>query len=99
MSAVVGLVVFVAWAYWLYTGPSLTTRSAIALLIGMVAGLAAYDGVTLAVREYERANEGVVTSGVVVGKLSSNGADRSAKIRAPRSRRSFMTAGGFAIHD
>ena len=99
MTTVVSLVIFVAWAYWLYTGPSLTTRSAIALLIGMVAGFAAYDGMTLAIREYERTNEGVVISGVIVGKLSSTGADRSARIRAPRSRRSFAPADGFAIHD
>ena len=65
MSSAVALLVFVAWAYWLYAGRPATTRGVIALLMGVVAGLAAYDGATLAVREYARAHDGVVTSGIV----------------------------------
>jgi hypothetical protein len=105
MSFVVALIVFVAWAYgwgyWLYAGRRLTTRDTVALLISVVAALAAYDGTTLAVREYARANHGVVTAGVVIGRLSSTGADGSAKLRARRSRRysPFDTTDGFAIHD
>src|SRR4051812_23485168 len=99
MWSAVPLIVFVAWAYWLYAGPQLTTRGIIGLLMGIVAALAAYDGTTLAVSEYARAHDGIVTSGLVVGKSSSTGADGSARIRAPRLRRSFMIVDGFKIHD
>ena len=101
MSFILALFVFVAWGYWIYAGRSATARGTIALLMSVFGALAAYDGVTLAVREYGRANDGVVTSGLVVGKLSSTGADGSQTVRAPRSRRSrsFVMADGFGIHD
>src|SRR5262249_32657890 len=99
---VVALVAFVAWSYWLYAGRPATTRGTIAFVLSVVAALAAYDGITLAVREYAREHNGVVTAGTVTGKLSSTGAGRSTRIRAGRSRRygrSLVTTNGFAIHD
>jgi hypothetical protein len=102
MSLLVGAVIFVAWAYWLYTARPLTTRGAIALIISVAAALAAYDGTVLAMREYARAHEGVVTSGLVVGKFNSTGTDGTPGLRSSRSRsyrRSFATTEGFAIHD
>ena len=47
-----------------------------AVLITLFAGHAAFDGATLAVREYAREQAGHVTMGVVVNKLSSTGAER-----------------------
>lgn len=101
MSLLVGAVIFVAWTYWLYTARPLT-RGTIALMISIAAALAAYDGIVLAMREYGRAYDGVVTSGLVIDKLSSTGEDGTARVRASRSRRyrrSFRTTEGFAIHD
>ena len=77
------------------------TRRIVALLIAFVAALAAYDGITLALREQARADNGVVTAGIVIGRLSSTGADGSPRIRASRSRRArlFNATDGFTMHD
>jgi hypothetical protein len=92
---------FAGWLYWMYQGCPGTTRGIAAVLISVVAAHAAYDGSTLAVREYQRAQFGHVTMGVVVNKLSSTGADGSGRIRRPMARRSrrFVTTTGFTLHD
>lgn len=87
--------------YWIYQGCPGTTSSIVAVIIALLAAHATYDGATLALREYERARAGHVTMGTVVNKLSSTGANDSAKIRGPRSRRSrpFGSTVGYALHD
>src|SRR5262245_29533666 len=101
MTVIVPLVVFVAWAYWLYASRPTSTRGGVAFVISVFAALAAYDGITLAVNEYDRDREGVVTAGMVIDKLSTTGAAGSSRIRASRARRSrrLITSEGFAIHD
>src|SRR5262245_17199822 len=97
MSQIVAVVLFAAWAYWLYAGNARSRGGAAALLMSIVAAFAAFDGTTLAIREYARARDGVVTSGIVVGKFSSSGTPTT---RAPSYRRSWRASGtGFSIHD
>ena len=72
------------------------------LLIGVVGAMAAYDGATLAMREYERANSTRGTTGVVVRKSSSADPDRSERW-VPRRRlrhvRQWFPTEGFHVHD
>jgi len=95
------LLVFGGFLYWIYQGCPGTTRGIMAVVISLFAAHAAFDGSTLALREYERARAGHVTMGVVFNKLSSIGANGSVRIRGPRSRRSrrFGTTAGYALHD
>ena len=101
MIFVVELLLFGGFLYWIYQGYTGTTRGMVAVVIYLFAGQAAYDGAMLAVREYQRAQAGHVTMGVVVGKLSSTGAGGSGRIGGPRLRRSrrLLTATGFTLHD
>jgi hypothetical protein len=98
---VLEFLVFGGVLYWIYQGCPGTTGGIAAVIIALLAAHAAYDGATLALREYERARAGRVTMGTVVNKLSSTGANGSAKIRGPRSRgsRRFGSTGGYALHD
>lgn len=101
MAFVVVLLVFAAWTYWMYVGRPSTRSGVLAVLIGVFAALAAYDGTVLAIREYGRAHHGRVKAGTVVAKLSSTGADGSQSIRSPRRRRyrPILTTEGFKVHD
>ena len=101
MTIALELLIFAAFIYWLYQGCPGTTRGIMAVLICVVAAHAAYDGSMLAMREYQRAQSGYVTMGVVVDKLSSTGADGSRRIRGPRGRRSrrYAMTPGFTLHD
>jgi hypothetical protein len=89
----------VGFAYWIFTGGPSTTGRLTALLISAVAALAAYDGARLAIREQDRAYNGRVTMGVVVGKMSSTGAAKSR--RSPWRYRRGLGIGpdGFGFHD
>ena len=100
MSLIVAVVLFAAWAYWLYAGKARSRGGAAALLMSIVAAFAAFDGTTLAMREYARTRDGVVTTGIVTGKFSSTGAGGTPTIRAFPYRRSWRaSATGFTIHD
>ena len=63
---------FVACLYFMYFG---RVKPGVVPALGMCgfALLAAYDGITLGAREYARAHDGRVTTGVVVAKLSGTG--------------------------
>jgi hypothetical protein len=91
----------VAWGYWMTSGSAPSSGSVKALLIGAVAALAMYDGVTLAVREYARAHDGRVSAGIVVGKSSSSSGDDSRKVRGRRwwHRGLIITTEGYRVHD
>jgi hypothetical protein len=65
-------VVLVACLYYMHSG-RVRPGALSALGIGAFALLAASDGLTLAAREYARANDGRVTPGVVVSKISMTG--------------------------
>src|SRR5580765_8435525 len=81
------LLVFGGVLYWIYQGCPGTTRGVMAVLVTLFAGHAAFDGATLALREYERERAGRVTMGVVVNRLSSTGA-RSEERRVGKECRS-----------
>ena len=95
------LLVFGGVLYWIYQGCPRATRGVLTVLITLFAAHAAFDGATLALREYERERAGHVTMGIVVNKLSSTGANGSVRIRGPRWRRSrrFLTTAGYTLHD
>lgn len=102
MYSLVVLLVFVGWAYSMYVGRSPTTGGVLGLLIGVVGAMAAFDGGTLAMREYERAQNARETTGVIIGKSSSADTDRSQRW-VPRRRlrhfRQWVPSEGFNVHD
>jgi hypothetical protein len=98
----VSLLVFVAWAYWMTHArrPSSKAGGGLALFIGFIGTVAAFDGVSLGLAEYARAHDGRVMPGVIVKKLSSTAPRSSDRIRGPRwRRRLFFRPAGFDLHD
>ena len=94
------LLIFAAIIYWMYLGFPGMQRGFAWILLALLAARPLYEGSVLAVREYQREHSGRVTMGVVVGKLSSIGANGSQRIRAPRYYRSrWLMTNGLAIHD
>jgi hypothetical protein len=101
VTYLVAVLMVSALGYWMTTSGRYAAASLKALLVGAVAALALYDGITLGVHEYARAHDGRVSSGVVTGKSSSideDGARRTSSRR--RWRRGLpITAEGYRIHD
>jgi hypothetical protein len=98
---VLELLLVVGFLYVMYQGSPGSGRGVTAILISLLGAHAAFDGSTLAMREYQRAQAGHVTMGVVVDKLSSTGAAGSRRIRGPRGRRSRRSplSPGFTFHE
>jgi hypothetical protein len=92
-------------AYYVMIGRKRNPGEGAAFLLAIVAALPLLDGGLLLVREHGRWQQGRVASGVVVGKLSSTGADGSRTIggrrrwRASRRMPAVVTSKGFGIHD
>ena len=100
----VRLVAFVVVAYLLSSGGRITGRGIVAFALAAGGVMAFIDGSMLAVREESRARYGRVSSGVVVEKFSSSGAQGTRRIgrRGGRDQRHTMpvvTARGFAFYD
>jgi hypothetical protein len=96
-------VVLIAGFYFAVTG-SLSRRGGLAFVVGIVAAVPLFDGGQLLLREYARAEDGVVMPGVVTDKLSSTGEAGSRTIggsRRWRGRRmpTVLTSNGFGFHD
>jgi Protein of unknown function (DUF3592) len=98
------LVAMVVVAYQLSIRGRITGRGIVAF--GLAAGgvMAFLDGFTLAVTEENRARYGHVSSGVVVEKFSSSGAQGTRRIgrrggRDQQYTRPVVTAHGFAFYD
>jgi len=101
---VVRLVAMVVVAYQLSSRDRITFRSIVAF--GLAAGgvMAFLDGFMLGVMEETRARDGRVSSGVVVEKFSSSGAQGTRRIgrRGGRDQvhtRPVVTGNGFAFYD
>jgi hypothetical protein len=72
----------------MYFGRRTSARGGAAMLIGVVAVLATYDGIGLAIRESALAHDGRVTPGIIVRKHAPDARDGEAATAAePRSRR------------
>jgi hypothetical protein len=101
---IVRLVAMVVAAYQLSSRGRITGRGIVAF--GLAAGgvMAFLDGITVAVTEESRARYGRVSSGVVVEKFSSSGAQGTRRIgrrggRDQQHTRPVVTANGFAFYD
>jgi hypothetical protein len=101
---IVRLVAMVVVAYQLSSRGRITGRGIVAF--GLAAGgvMAFVDGFMLAVTEESRARYGRVSSGVVVEKFSSSGAQGTRRIgrrdgRDQQHTRPVVTARGFAFYD
>jgi len=101
---IVRLVAMVVVAYQLSSRGRITGRGIVAF--GLAAGgvMAFLDGFTLCVMEEGRARYGRVSSGVVVEKFSSSGAQGTRRIgrrggRDQQHTRPVVTAHGFAFYD
>jgi hypothetical protein len=83
------------------SGRRSTSGAIPATLIAAAAALAAYDGMTLAVREYARTHDGRVSPGVVTGRSSSTQVDSSPRERGRGFRRSgsLLITEGYRVHD
>jgi hypothetical protein len=92
-------------AYYVLISRKRTPGVGWAFLLVIIAAFPLLDGGLLLFREYGRWQQGRVAPGVVVGKLSSTGADGSPTIggrrhwRASRSFPYVMTSDGFRLHD
>jgi hypothetical protein len=93
-------VAVVAFLYFVYSG-RLRPGAFMALGFCAFALLAAYDGILLGAREYARAHDGHVTTGVVVSKTSATGLRRKEGSPGQRwwHRRLAFRAEGFGPHD
>jgi hypothetical protein len=90
-------------AYKVSTRGAITLRGIAAWGLAIVGVLACFDGFSLAYQEERRAREGVVSSGVVVEKFSSTGAQGSRRIgrrggRNQATTRPIVTIKGFGFH-
>ena len=101
---IVRLVAMVVVAYRLSSGSRITGRGIVAF--GLAAGgvMAVLDGFVLGVTEESRARDGRVSSGVVVEKFSSSGAQGTRRIgrrggRDQQRTQPVVTARGFAFYD
>ena len=102
LLAKLGAGVFVA--YKLSSRGRLTLPGIATYVLVVVGVMACFDGFTLAYREENRARYGRVTSGVILEKFSSTGAEGSRQIgrrggRDQVRRRPIVTITGFQIHD
>jgi hypothetical protein len=102
----VGLLPFLALgASYFFVGRKVTGREIAALMLGFFAVVPLLDGGVLLVEEYDRWHDGHISTGVVVGKLSSTGAQGSRTIGGDRLSRSshrtpeVVTSHGFELHD
>jgi hypothetical protein len=100
--ATLGAGVFVA--YKISTHGTLTLRGMVTYALVVIGVMACVDGFTLAYREETRARYGRVTSGVILEKFSSTGAQGSRHIgrrggRDQARRRPIVTITGFRIHE
>jgi hypothetical protein len=91
---------FAAWAYWMTHGHAWKPGTVTAMLIGGFGAMAAYDGLTVAVREHARASDGRVVAGIVLEKTSPAD-DDPPRTRAGRRSRLYrnLTTEGTRIHD
>lgn len=101
---IVRLVAMVVVAYQLSSRGRITARGIVAFALAAGGVMAFLDGFTLAVTEESRARYGRVSSGVVVEKFSSSGAQGTRRIgtRGGRNQRRTLpvvTADGFAFYD
>ena len=104
ISLVAKLVAGVFVAYKITTRGKLTLAGMVTFVLAVIGVMACFDGFTLAYREENRARYGRVTSGVIVEKFSSSGAEGSRQIgrrggRDQARRRPIVTITGFRIHD
>ena len=104
LSLVAKLAAGVFVTYKLMTGSTLTLRGMATFVLVVIGVMACFDGLTLAYREENRARYGRVTSGVILEKLSSTGAQGSRQIgrrggRDQARRRPIVTITGFQVHD
>jgi hypothetical protein len=102
LLAKLGAGVFVA--YKMSSGSAFTLRGMATNVLVAIGVMASYEGVSLAYHEENRARYGRVTSGVVVEKFSSTGAQGSRRIgtRGGRNQartRPIVTINGFHFHD
>jgi hypothetical protein len=103
VTSFVFLGVFVACCYGLYTGRFPRLGVVGGLLLGAAAMLAAYDGITLAQREYASTHDGRVTPGVVLPRFDPTKGDD--KPWVPTRRRRLwrdlrtLTIEGSRLHD
>jgi hypothetical protein len=95
--------IVVGFGYLMTSGRRSTPVIIPAVLIGAAAAaaLAAYDGVTLAAREYARTHDGRLSPGVVIGKSSSSLVDSSPRARGRSLKRSgsLLITEGYRVHD
>ncbi len=93
-------VVVVAFLYYRHTG-RVRPGALSALGLGFFALLAAYDGAMLAAYEYARAQDGNVTTGVVLSKTSATGLERRSGSPGQQWMHPSLgpTAEGFRPHD
>ena len=104
ISLVAKLAAGVFVAYKITTRGKLTLAGMVTYVLAVIGVMACFDGFTLAYREENRARYGRVTSGVIVEKFSSSGAQGSRQIgrrggRDQARRRPIVTITGFHIHD
>ena len=102
LLAKLGAAVFVA--YKISSRGRLTLRGMATYVLVVIGVMACFEGFTLAYREENRARYGRVTSGVVVERFSSTGAQGSRHIgrrggRDQARRRPIVTITGFQMHD
>ena len=102
LLAKLGAGVFVA--YKISSRGKLTMPGIATYVLVVIAVMACFEGLTLAYREENRARYGRVTSGVILEKFSSTGAEGSRQIgrrggRDQVRRRPIVTITGFQIHD
>ena len=91
-------------AYQLSSKGRITGRGIVAFALAAGGVMAFLDGFTLVITEENRARYGRVSSGVVVEKFSSSGAQGTRRIgrrggRDQRHTRPVVTANGFAFYD
>jgi hypothetical protein len=104
ISLVAKLAAGVFIGYKITTRGTLTLRGMATYVLVVIGVMACFDGLTLAYREENRSRYGRVTSGMILEKLSSTGAQRSRQIgrrggRDQARRRPIVTITGFQVHD
>jgi hypothetical protein len=92
-------------AAYVLAGRNVSSREGAAFVLAIAALFPLWDGGLMLLAEYGRWQHGRVVAGVVVGKLSSTGAEGSRTIggrlrwRASRRFPTVLTAHGFSLHD
>ena len=101
MGYLVGLGIFVAIGYGIYSGRFPRPGVVGGLLLGAAATLAAYDGATRALREYAATHDGRLTPGFVIARIAPPETPRP-RIRGRRAkwyRLESLTIEGSRLHD